>query len=278
MLSRSALDGGGVRGLGWPGVNPPLEDDFADVLGKALRGQGLGTAPFASLLAGTWDEALAREACRVSGLNFPALRALALERRPPDRPRMPSGLAAFPSSFGEMTVNAYLVWDGTSRQAAAFDTGGDATALLRTLEENELSLRGLWLTHTHGDHIFEMDRVVEQTGCRVWVNEREPLAGAEPFNPGRTFVLGSLRIESRAVPGHSPGGTAYHVHGLEAPVIVTGDALFAGSVGKIREGYHEALAAVRREILSGQDQTLLCPGHGPMTTVAWELRHNPFFA
>ena len=59
---------------------------------------------------------------------------------------------------------------------------------------------------------------------------------------------------------------------------MVGDAIFAGSIGKVRDDYQGALVNIRREILGLSDHTLLCPGHGPLTTVGQEKAHNPFFA
>jgi len=257
---------------------PALEDTWSDILGKAARGQGIDLGAYPTLAAGTWDPHAAEKACHQFGLSFPALRDLAEGRWQPAEPRLPGGLTAFSSPFGDMTVNAYLVWDPATRQAAAFDTGADCSAMLRELETRNLKLETLFLTHTHGDHVYEFDRLREKTGGHAFVCHLEPFEGAESFEPGRTFAMGGLHIESRLTSGHSPGGTTYHVHGLQAPVTITGDALFAGSVGGIKKDYADSLAMIRREILSRQEETLLCPGHGPMTTVAQEKSHNPFFA
>jgi hydroxyacylglutathione hydrolase len=89
--------------------------------------------------------------------------------------------------------------------------------------------------------------------------------------------LGRLHIETRDTAGHSAGGTTYHIHGLDTPLAIVGDALFAGSVGGIKSDYREALKRIRDHILSGQDGTILAPGHGPLTTVAQEKTSNPFF-
>jgi hydroxyacylglutathione hydrolase len=256
----------------------PLEDTFSDILGKACRGLGVELVGMEGLLSGVWDAAAAEAACRKLGLNFPALRALAEKTWQPELVVLPEGLAAFNSVFGDMTVNAYLVWDVTTREAAAFDTGADATPLLQKLETENLKLKTLFLTHTHGDHVFDFDRLVEKTGCQTWVSSREPFDGAESFEAGMTFKVGRLDIESRSTPGHSPGGVSYTVHGLRSPVMIVGDALFAGSVGGIKADYAGSLALIREHILSRQDNTLLCPGHGPMTTVGEEKKHNPFFA
>jgi glyoxylase-like metal-dependent hydrolase (beta-lactamase superfamily II) len=171
-----------------------------------------------------------------------------------------------------MTVNAYLAHD-TSR-AVVFDTGADVTPILAFLRAHSLSLELILLTHAHMDHVG----VVQRLKARAFASEREPVHGAETFPDGRVFYVGSLQIECRSTSGHTPGGTSYLVRGLERLVIFTGDALFAGSIGGAPYAYQEALHCIREQVLTLPDDTIICPGHGPMTTVGEEKHHNPFFA
>jgi glyoxylase-like metal-dependent hydrolase (beta-lactamase superfamily II) len=134
------------------------------------------------------------------------------------------------------------------------------------------------LTHTHGDHIYDLDRLKEKTGAPAFVGEREPIDGAEPFVHGRTWSVGSLKIDTRLTWGHSKGGITYIVTGLAQPVAVVGDAVFAGSMGGGGVSYADALSTNGKEILSLPGNTIICPGHGPLTTVGEEKKHNPFFS
>jgi glyoxylase-like metal-dependent hydrolase (beta-lactamase superfamily II) len=111
----------------------------------------------------------------------------------------------------------------------------------------------------------------------VHVSEAEAIDKAATFQPGVTFSLGRLQIETRDTSGHSTGGTTYHIHGLDRPLAIVGDALFAGSVGGIKSDYRAALKKIRDNILSAQDNTILACGHGPLTTVIQEKTSNPFF-
>jgi glyoxylase-like metal-dependent hydrolase (beta-lactamase superfamily II) len=95
---------------------------------------------------------------------------------------------------------------------------------------------------------------------------------------GDQFRLGSLRIEVKLTNGHSPGGTSYVVRGLKTPVAIVGDSLFAGSMGGAPNEYQKALRNNEEKLLALPENTLICPGHGPLTTVGDELVHNPFFA
>jgi glyoxylase-like metal-dependent hydrolase (beta-lactamase superfamily II) len=266
----------------------PLEDFFNDIVGKAMRGLGLADSAVAekagvsaadvqSLREGTWNAAIARKVAPVLGLGADALVGLGEKTYRP-APVQLDGLAQFNTPFEDMTVNSYLAWDTASREAVAFDTGADATPMLDALAQRGLKLKLILLTHTHGDHILELDRLREKTGAPAFVGEREPIDGAESFAAGRTWSAGALTIESRLTWGHSKGGITFVVRGLAKPVAVVGDAVFAGSMGGGGVSYADALRTNRAEILTLSDDTILCPGHGPLTTVGEEKRNNPFFA
>lgn len=263
-----------------------LEDNFADVVGKAQRGLGLADRDLAARAGISMaalnrvkdeqhDAAVLRKIAPVLGLNARALAELPRYRPAPIEL---AGLASFSTAYGAMRVNSYLVWDAASGDAAAFDTGTDCAAMVKMLHSKNLKLTGIFLTHTHGDHVADLNRLRSETGAPVFVSKREPLHGAETFEAGREFPCGRLRIETRSTWGHSRGGTTYLVHGLERPVAAVGDAVFAGSMGGGMVSYADALRTNREQILTLPPETVLCPGHGPLTTVGEEQRHNPFFA
>ena len=264
----------------------PLEDNLADVVGKAQRGlnladgeltvrAGITLAELHRVQGEEYDAAILRKIAPVLGLNARALAALPQYRPAPVEV---AGVAAFHTAYGEMLVNSFLVWDATSGAAAAFDTGADCTAMLELLQARGLKLHGIFLTHTHRDHVADLERLHQGTGAPVFASQREPWRGGETFEVGREFPCGRLRIEARSTWGHSRGGTTYVIHGLDRPVAVVGDALFAGSMGGGMVSYAEALRTNRAEILTLPPETVICPGHGPLTTVAEEREHNPFFA
>jgi glyoxylase-like metal-dependent hydrolase (beta-lactamase superfamily II) len=142
----------------------------------------------------------------------------------------------------------------------------------------DVKIGHILLTHIHTDHILELDRLKERTGAKAYVSEREPIAGAETFADGRQFQIGSLKIETRRTSGHAAGGVTYIVTGLARRLAIVGDAIFAGSMGGGAVSYEEALRTNRENILTLPDDTIICPGHGPLTTVGEEKQHNPFFA
>jgi glyoxylase-like metal-dependent hydrolase (beta-lactamase superfamily II) len=272
-------------------VTIPLEDTVTDIIGKAQRGFGLSDAELAGRAGIDLAEVQAikqgsrpafpevEKLAKALELGPRTLMAIAEGRYSPNVMPPKPGFFQANTPYGDIRVNAYLVWDMETRLAAAFDTGADAMPLVEVIKTHDLTLQDIYLTHSHGDHVMELDRLCEKVGGSVGIHisQAEPLEGASTFQPGVTFSLGRLHIETRDTSGHSAGGTTYHVHGLDRPLAIVGDALFAGSVGGIKSDYRAALKRIRDHILSGQDGTVLAPGHGPLTTVSLEKTNNPFF-
>jgi len=272
-------------------MNPPqipLEDSWTDVLGKAANGLkfppdrladacGCRREEIEGLLEGRLDADLLKKAAAVLGLSAEKLAVLARGDFPSPGVVFPDGVLGFNTDFGGMTVNSYLIWDPATGEAAAFDTGADCDPLVEAASARNLAIRQIFLTHSHGDHVIDLDRLVEKTRAAAWIGEREPLAGASPFPEGRVFQIGGLRVDTALTWGHSPGGITYIIGGLASPAAVVGDSIFVGSAGGGRHDYGAALSTIRERILTLPADTILLPGHGPATTVAHELANNPFF-
>lgn len=184
------------------------------------------------------------------------------------------------TTSGGMEVNCYLAWDEVSREAALFDTGWDSRPVTKLIADNQLQLRHIFITHSHNDHVAALDELRRQFP-KIRLHSSAKLAPVDQRNRANDFIhLGSLRITHRDTPGHAADGTTYVIGTWpeDAPhVAVVGDALFAGSIGRGNQSWKLAREKVRDELLTLPAETLLCPGHGPLTTVAEEKAHNPFF-
>jgi hydroxyacylglutathione hydrolase len=265
----------------------PLEDGFQDVLAKAMRGcgkapgqlleeTGLSAEKIRTILGGDFDAVAVRALAAALGLAPDRVVALGEKSYVPV-PVEVEGLRQFSTPFDDMIVNAYLVWDPVSKAAAIFDTGSDAGEMLEAAAELGVRIEQIFITHSHGDHIFDLDRLIEKTRAPAWTPKLEEVEGAKTFEPGREFAVGRLRVESRLTCGHARGGVTYVIHGLERLVGICGDALFAGSMGGGMVSYADALRTNREAIFSLPDSAILAPGHGPMTTVGEQRMTNPFF-
>ncbi|PYL44105.1 MAG: MBL fold metallo-hydrolase [Verrucomicrobia bacterium] len=267
----------------------PLEDNVGDVIGKAQRGLGISDSKLAEqarvssetirkLREGDVDEAALLNVAPILGLNGQALCELAKGEWHPKKIEGHDGLAQFNTDYHGMAVNAYLVWDPATHAAAAFDTGADSSEMVRFANRHKLDVQLILLTHAHADHVADLPRLREETGADVFTPAREPVPGAELIEEGKQFRLGNLQIDTRLTWGHSQGGMTYVVTGLVHPIAIVGDSLFAGSMGGGNVSYDDALRNNLEKILTLPDETIICPGHGPMTTVGEEKHHNPFFA
>jgi len=197
---------------------------------------------------------------------------------------------------GAFAENCYVVADRAAGDAVLVDPGEEADLFLARLRTERLTLRAVWLTHAHLDHVAGVAAIKEATGVPIWLHaDDRPLYDAAPQQarvllgldlpalpppdraivPGEPLRVGAVEFEVRHVPGHSPGSVALVGDG----VALVGDAVFAGSVGRtdLPGGDSETLlTSIRDQLLTLPDETVLYPGHGPETTVGRERRTNPF--
>lgn len=266
----------------------PLEDFSEDIISKAQRGLGIDTGTLAersglersdihSLRNGSSDVELIRQVAPELGLDTNALIASAEKSWFPEQPNV-EGLHIFHTNFGEMIVNAYLVEVPSTKKAILFDTGIDSSAILELLEKRGLELEAICLTHSHRDHVADLQTLRTATdNPPAYIHAKELVSGSSSIEEGWTLQTSGLKITALQTSGHSVAGLTYVIDGMNTHIAVVGDAMFAGSMGGGMVSFSEALKNNREKILTLSDQTVLCPGHGPLTTVGQEKVHNPFF-
>jgi glyoxylase-like metal-dependent hydrolase (beta-lactamase superfamily II) len=201
--------------------------------------------------------------------------------------------------FGQ---NARILYDSESRDAVVVDPGGDVDALIAEIEERQLSLRAIWLTHSHLDHCAGVAPLLEKFAVPLFAHPEEtPMRSQvqriaamyglpsmdwancpEPdklLRGGETTSVGPHEAQVLFVPGHSPGHLAFYF--ASNGVLLGGDCLFQGSIGRtdLPGGDHNQLiASIRDSILTLPDETRVLSGHGPDTTVGFERKTNPFLS
>jgi glyoxylase-like metal-dependent hydrolase (beta-lactamase superfamily II) len=253
-----------------------------------MRGLGIDAIGLAALahmpqsrigqvLCANPDETALKSAAAALHLGPERLLRLARQHYKPEvNPNTP-GFAMFSNPHEEGVVNFYMFWDPTTLDAVVFDAGYDVTDLLGLAREKKLKIRMLLITHAHGDHVFDSERLMERTKATAHYGAGESFRLGEAFQAGKTFECGRLKISTRATTGHSAGGISYVVEGLDTTFVVVGDALFAGSMGGPLISYKDSLETNRAALFTLADSTIVCPGHGPLTTIGLEKRNNPFF-
>jgi glyoxylase-like metal-dependent hydrolase (beta-lactamase superfamily II) len=196
---------------------------------------------------------------------------------------------------GRFAENCYLVADLAAREAVIIDPGEEPETFLAELDTRAWSLKAIWLTHAHIDHVLGVEAIKRATGVPIHLHpDDRPLYEALPqfgewvglpvdappppdveLQSGGRVRVGGYEFEVRHTPGHSPGSVSFVGHGI----VFGGDVLFNGSIGRsdLPGGDHPTLmATIQAHFLSLPDSTVVYSGHGPETTIGIERLTNPW--
>ncbi|CEG27853.1 MBL fold metallo-hydrolase [Bacillus sp. B-jedd] len=203
----------------------------------------------------------------------------------------------FPVPLGGLQTNCYVLYDN-NRNCLIFDPGEEAAKLKSIIAEKKLNPLAIMLTHAHFDHIGAVDPIRDHYKIPVYLHEREkkwmgdPALNGSAFFPGTPIkvrhadhILGGegkmeldgFSFEILETPGHSPGSVSYYFP--EKGIIVSGDTLFMGSVGRTDlpgGSEKELMKSIHTRLLELPEETIVLPGHGPATTIGDEMASNPF--
>lgn len=276
---------------------PALEDELGDVLEKAARNVPLTVE---NLAAATGIEPsrlkdaidyrpdltqpeLARLATALN-LNEVGLNALAQGRYPlPDAEGLTFCLHPLRMPYGVGVANAYLVCQCGSDSAVLFDTGASHAELHRAWPASIQRLDAVFITHYEAEHIGGLEVVLRESELSHFhgpANGRWPQCHA--MGEGQQVRVGELQITAFSTPGHADAHNCYLVESSARPpgpaVLISGDLIFAGSLGGGYFCCQRQLTHSRRIMGLLADDTVIAPGHGPLTTAANERRYNPFLA
>jgi glyoxylase-like metal-dependent hydrolase (beta-lactamase superfamily II) len=202
-------------------------------------------------------------------------------------------------TLGLAVTNCYLLADTQARTAVVIDPVDQAPLIAKTASDAGWTITHILATHAHFDHVLASKELKELTGVPFWICEAAvPMlktlpqqgylfgTGAFPAaaTPDRlllttpeTLTPGSIRLETLYTPGHAPGHLAFYLR--EAGVVFSGDALFAGSIGRTDlpgGDYLLLMESIRDKLLTLPDETRVLSGHGEPTTVGRERQTNPF--
>lgn len=201
---------------------------------------------------------------------------------------------------GLLQCNCTILGDPAAGEAIVVDPGDEPEKILAALRRHGLRCTAIVNTHAHIDHVGANQALKEGAGARLMLHEAdvplydnlkmqsEWMGGAIPPPPraevdaylahGDRVRAGVVTAEVLHTPGHTPGSLCFQLDGGE-PLVLTGDTLFAGSIGRTDlwgGDFDQEIASIRTHLLSLADTTRVIPGHGPETTIGWERRRNPF--
>lgn len=199
--------------------------------------------------------------------------------------------------LGPLETNCYVVVDDASNDAVIIDPGADAERVRAALAAEGAHATAIWLTHAHFDHVGAVADLVAAEELPVMLHPadlvlyehaafqaaaygltvRSPDVPTTPLEHGQTLHVGAHAARCLHTPGHAPGHVAFSF--ADAGVVIAGDALFRGSIGRTDIAYadHDTLVrSIREHLLTLPDDTTVHPGHGAATTIGAERRTNPF--
>ncbi|MDQ3981256.1 MAG: MBL fold metallo-hydrolase [Actinomycetota bacterium] len=197
---------------------------------------------------------------------------------------------------GPLGCNCYVVGDPATKEAVVVDPGGDSALLIEELARLGVAVKAIVATHAHFDHLIAGEALRAHTGAPFYLHSSDRFLLDWWYESGRLFLgvelppppaidseadeglvleAGAAKLEVLHTPGHSPGSISL----VTADALFSGDALFAGSVGRtdLPGGDTKVLVdAIRSKLFAFDDETRVYPGHGEPTTVGEEKETNPF--
>ncbi len=276
---------------------PALEDELGDVLEKAARNVPLSIESLA--LAAKVDTGRLRDALdyrpdlspaeigRLAGvlnLNEVGLNALAQGLYPlPDATGLTFCLHPLRMPYGVGVANAYLLSQCGSDSAVLFDTGASHAELHRAWPAPIQRLDAVFISHYEAEHIGGLEVVLRESELGQFYG---PANGRWPecrgLGEGQQVTVGGFKITAFSTPGHAAEHNCYLVESAVQPagpaLLISGDLIFAGSLGGGYFCCQRQLTHSRRILDLLADDAVIAPGHGPLTTAANERRFNPFLA
>ncbi len=199
-------------------------------------------------------------------------------------------------TVGAYGTNCYIIACNRTKSGAVVDPGDEAERIMQAVEKHGLRIEYIILTHGHFDHIGALAKVRGRTTAKVAIHKKDAHMLQDPGKSLAAFVgndyekvyadmfledgvvleLGDLRLEVIHTPGHTRGGICIKIG---EDVLISGDTLFAGSVGRTDlpgGDFDTLIESIRTKILTLQQDTKVYPGHGIGTTIAREIKNNPF--
>ena len=200
-------------------------------------------------------------------------------------------------AVGSIQTNCFIIWEEESKEGVVIDPGGNPHEIIKLIDDNQLDIKWVLLTHGHFDHTFYAKDIANHSNCKIAMSkddleilESSLLISSDfdydiskhiQFTPDRFLLdgdvleIGKSKIQVVYTPGHSPGCICF----ITEIGVFVGDTIFANSIGRTDfpgGNFEKIVNSIKTRILTMQDDIKLYPGHGPSTTVDRERTYNPF--
>ncbi len=200
-------------------------------------------------------------------------------------------------AVGPLSANCILVWDLKDhlKEGIVIDPGDEPETIMDFINNEGISIKAIICTHAHFDHVGAVPEIKEKTGVPVvihkdelelynsvsdqaalWGYKVDPLPPPDRFiDDGDSLEAGQVRLTVIHTPGHSPGGVCLYGQGI----VITGDTLFMGSIGRtdFYGGDYGLIMKSLGKLAALPPETVVIPGHGPSSTIGNEVKNNPFY-
>lgn len=207
-----------------------------------------------------------------------------------------------------MDQNVYFYYDENTREGVIIDPGDDAERIMSLVEENDIKVKAILLTHGHGDHIGAIPKIRQKYDWPIvahdWeievlkdegLNYSRAMNGGVSFEPeillkdGDTIKVGEAELKVLHTPGHTVGGVSFY--SAHDNIVFTGDTLFYASIGRtdfpnppmkdgkgfpLKENFPRLIAGIKEKLYTLPDETVVYPGHGGESRIGFEKKYNPF--
>ncbi|MBR5155353.1 MAG: MBL fold metallo-hydrolase [Clostridia bacterium] len=197
--------------------------------------------------------------------------------------------------LGDLVTNCYIIADDETKNAALFDAPANAEKILDYAEKNGLNIKYIFLTHAHFDHILALNELKEKTGAQILLHEEEEKYLYDPelnflgekadsvvlpaadklLKDGDIIELDHLSIKVIHTPGHTVGGVCYLIDNI----LISGDTLFSGAIGRFDfplGSFDDEIRSIKEKLMVLDDETKVYPGHGFSTTIGKQRKDNPY--